>query len=78
MEQAIQACEPEDDYESEEGIRLFFERLNAGWYVGADGRLKPPKNRLTLDQLDARVEVAGPVARRFEDAHIDGDDDGNG
>jgi hypothetical protein len=59
LEGVVQACEPEDDYESADGVSLFFERLAADWYVGPDGRLKPPRKTMTLDRLNLR--------------HIDGD-----
>lgn len=36
------ACEPIEDYESEEGIKRYFAALRAGWSVGRDGRLRPP------------------------------------
>lgn len=46
LEQIVQACEETDEellqYESEEGIKLFFRRLYGGWHVDASGKLVPP------------------------------------
>ena len=45
LEHIAQACEVVDPEEDE---RLFFDRLHAGWRLGSDGRLHPPKDRLML------------------------------
>jgi hypothetical protein len=43
LDDIAEACEPMEDYESEEGIRLFFNRLRAGWWVDRSGRMRPPR-----------------------------------
>lgn len=43
LESVVQACEPIVDYTTPAGIDLFFDRLHSGWWLDAQGELRPPK-----------------------------------